>query len=117
MRPDATPPASASAWEDGFLEVHDRPLEEVIAALRAYRPGLLRVSAAAGRLRGRVVAAHDEGGSHPEIHYKHRIGTFYGTLEADLGERTTVNLALEQSRTRAHDFPRDNLSATLRYPF
>ncbi|ENO83964.1 FecR family protein [Thauera linaloolentis] len=51
VRPDATPPASASAWEDGFIEVHDRPLAEIVAALRPYRPGLLRVSPAAGQLR------------------------------------------------------------------
>lgn len=44
-------PATASAWEDGFVEVHDRPLGEVIAALRPYRRGFLRISPAAAALR------------------------------------------------------------------
>ncbi len=48
---DTTPPTNASAWQDGFIEVHDRPLQEIVATLRAYRPGLLRISPAAGRLR------------------------------------------------------------------
>ena len=44
-------PRAASAWEDGFIEVHDRPLEEVVDALRSYHPGVLRVSPEAARLR------------------------------------------------------------------
>lgn len=51
IRADTTPPGDASAWEDGFIEVHDRPLSELVAALQAYRPGLLRISPAAGQLR------------------------------------------------------------------
>ncbi|BAP45349.1 FecR family protein [Pseudomonas sp. LJDD11] len=41
----------AAAWEDGRLEVHDRPVSEVIEALRAYHPGWLRISAEAAALR------------------------------------------------------------------
>lgn len=51
IRPDTLPPSAASAWEDGFIEVHDRPLEEVVAALRPYRAGILRLSPQAARLR------------------------------------------------------------------
>lgn len=51
IRADTTPPGDASAWEDGFIEVHDRPLAELVAALQPYRPGLLRISPAAGQLR------------------------------------------------------------------
>ncbi|SDH20495.1 FecR family protein [Pseudomonas flavescens] len=40
-----------SAWLDGLLEVDDRPLGEVVDALRAYRNGVLRLSAAAAGLR------------------------------------------------------------------
>lgn len=39
-----------AAWTDGFIEVHDRPLRDVIAALRPYRAGVLRCSPAAGAL-------------------------------------------------------------------
>lgn len=38
-------------WERGMLSADDRPLAEVIEALRAYRPGLVRLSPEAGRLR------------------------------------------------------------------
>ncbi|QEI06618.1 FecR family protein [Pigmentiphaga aceris] len=48
---DAMTPRAASAWTDGFVEVHDRSLEEVVDALRPYRTGLLRVSPQAARLR------------------------------------------------------------------
>ncbi|WP_231949190.1 FecR family protein [Herminiimonas arsenitoxidans] len=41
----------AAAWMDGFIEVHDRPLSEVIAALRPYRSGFLRLTPQAGALR------------------------------------------------------------------
>ncbi|MCW2294945.1 transmembrane sensor [Pseudomonas sp. BIGb0408] len=40
-----------SAWLDGLLEVDDRPLGEVVDALRAYRNGVLRLSATAASLR------------------------------------------------------------------
>ncbi|PWF20892.1 FecR family protein [Corticimicrobacter populi] len=40
-----------SAWQDGLLEVNDRALPEVIDALRAYYPGVLRVSPAVAEIR------------------------------------------------------------------
>lgn len=48
---EALAPQAASAWEDGFVEVHDRPLQEVVDALRPYHPGVLRVSPQAAHLR------------------------------------------------------------------
>lgn len=39
------------AWQDGWLELHDRPLDVLIAALRPYHPGHLRLSPAAAALR------------------------------------------------------------------
>lgn len=44
-------PSDFSAWLDGFIEVHDRPLVDIVAALRPYRPGVLRIAPAAGQLR------------------------------------------------------------------
>ncbi|MFC7287118.1 FecR domain-containing protein [Herminiimonas glaciei] len=46
-----TASGAAAAWVDGFIEVHDRPLREVIAAMRPYRSGFLRVTPQAGALR------------------------------------------------------------------
>ncbi|WP_260986260.1 FecR domain-containing protein [Bordetella genomosp. 13] len=46
-RADLMPDA---AWEHGWIEANDRPLAEVVAALRPYRQGTLRVSMAAGGL-------------------------------------------------------------------
>ncbi len=43
--------AESAAWTEGFIEVHDRPLGEVVAALRPYRRGFLRVSPQAAALR------------------------------------------------------------------
>lgn len=40
-----------AAWIDGYLEVRDRPLSEVIDALRPYRAGLMRVDPAIAELR------------------------------------------------------------------
>jgi transmembrane sensor len=40
-----------SAWIDGLLEVRDRPLREVIEALRPYRSGVVRVDPDIARLR------------------------------------------------------------------
>ena len=42
---------TAAAWQRGQLEVHDRPLGEVVAALRPYRLGFIRISREAARLR------------------------------------------------------------------
>ncbi|HCQ47934.1 MAG TPA: iron dicitrate transport regulator FecR [Achromobacter sp.] len=39
-----------AAWESGWVDARGRPLAEVIAALRPYRTGTLRVSMAAGGL-------------------------------------------------------------------
>lgn len=43
--------ASAAAWEGGRVAVYDRPLGEVVEALRAYRTGFLRISPAAAALK------------------------------------------------------------------
>lgn len=40
-----------ASWTEGVLDVRDEPLGEVVAALAAWRRGLLRVSPAAARLR------------------------------------------------------------------
>ena len=40
-----------AAWEGGVIQVRDQPLGTVIDALRAYHPGLIRVSASAAQLR------------------------------------------------------------------
>lgn len=46
------PQAAALAhWERGMLSAHDRPLGEVIDALRPYREGFIRISPDAARLR------------------------------------------------------------------
>ena len=42
---------AAAAWVGGVVQVRDQPLGVVIDALRPYQPGLIRVSAAAARLR------------------------------------------------------------------
>lgn len=52
--------ASASAWENGQLVVHDQPLGEVLDALRAYHRGWLRSSAPAEALRVTGVFALDD---------------------------------------------------------
>ena len=51
IEPTAVPAASAASWQRGRLEVHDRPLGEVVAALQAYRRGLIRIAPAAAALR------------------------------------------------------------------
>ncbi|CAN7335952.1 MULTISPECIES: FecR family protein [unclassified Acidovorax] len=51
VQPEKLSPSAAAAWEDGFIEVHDRPLQEVVDSLRPYHPGMLRVSPQAARLR------------------------------------------------------------------
>lgn len=51
LRPAAEAAASAAAWEGGRVAVHDRPLGEVIEALRPYRAGFLRISPAAAALK------------------------------------------------------------------
>ncbi|MFC4276857.1 FecR family protein [Achromobacter aloeverae] len=39
-----------AAWETGWIAVRNRPLADIVAALRPYRSGVLRVSMAAGGL-------------------------------------------------------------------
>lgn len=55
---------------------------------------------AAGTLRGRLVAAYDEGDSWID-RYSAEKSVVYGVLAADLGSRTTLNLALEHGRENA----------------
>ena len=43
--------SDATAWVDGFLQVRDRPLTEVIDALRPYHNGVLRLDPAVAGLR------------------------------------------------------------------
>lgn len=43
--------AGATAWIDGFLQVRDRPLAEVIDALRPYHTGVLRLDPSVAGLR------------------------------------------------------------------
>lgn len=40
-----------ASWEQGMLTVRDEPLSEVIAAIRPYRAGFIRISSEAARLR------------------------------------------------------------------
>lgn len=40
-----------NAWLDGFIELDDQPLSDLVTALQDYRPGVLRVSPEAARLR------------------------------------------------------------------
>lgn len=51
IRPLPDPAAPLAAWSDGQLDVRDRPLAEVIAALRPYLRAYLRVSPRASTLR------------------------------------------------------------------
>jgi len=48
---DAAAAASLASWERGMLSAHDRPLAELIEALRPYRRGFIRLSPEAGQLR------------------------------------------------------------------
>jgi len=43
--------STAMAWQQGLVTVNDQPLGDVIAALRPYRRGLLRISPEAAKLR------------------------------------------------------------------
>ena len=43
--------AHRAGWTEGVLDVRDEPLGDVVAALRPWRKGLLRISPAAARLR------------------------------------------------------------------
>jgi len=52
--------AAASAWTHGVLHAEDQRLDEVLAALRPYRLGYIRVSPAAARLRVTGIFALDD---------------------------------------------------------
>ena len=56
----------------------------------------------AGSLRGRLVAFYDEGGSWSDRYQGYHSGA-YGVLEADLGDKTTLNLSLEHARETANN--------------
>lgn len=49
--PVAASASGATAWVEGFLQVRDRPLAEVIEALRPYHRGVLRLDPAVAELR------------------------------------------------------------------
>ena len=53
--------AHAAAWQNGELEVHDEPLQTVVDALARYRPGWLRMSPQAARLRVTGLFPLDDG--------------------------------------------------------
>jgi len=52
--------AAASAWTHGMLHAEDQRLDEVLAALKPYRLGYIRVSPAAARLRVTGIFALDD---------------------------------------------------------
>lgn len=77
MTPTSTTPApeaapTATAWQQGLFVVNDRPLGEVVAALRPYRHGLLRIAPEAARLR-----VH---GSYPLDHTDRALAIIADTL-------------------------------------
>lgn len=53
-------PQAETAWVEGLLQVSDRPLGEVVAALRDYRPGVIRIDDAAAALRVSGVFSLDD---------------------------------------------------------
>lgn len=57
---DAMQAAAETAWRGGRLEVLDQPLAVVVDALRNYRPGYIRVSDQAARLRVQGVFSLDD---------------------------------------------------------
>lgn len=60
IRPLDPRQATANAWENGQLVVHDQALGEVLDALRAYHRGWLRISPPAAALRVTGVFALDD---------------------------------------------------------
>lgn len=48
---DTLSPEGTAAWRHGMLQVHDQPLADVVQALRAYRPGVLRIAPRAAALQ------------------------------------------------------------------
>ena len=77
---DTRAPSSTAAWQRGMLEAHDLPLGEVVQALRAYRPGLIRIAPHAAALQ------------------------VYGTYSLDDTDRALAALA-ETLPVRMHVYP------------
>jgi len=48
---DATCAALAADWRQGMLSLRNTPLSELVRALQAYRPGLIRITPRAGAIR------------------------------------------------------------------
>lgn len=44
-------PAAEVAWINGFIEIDNRPISELIDAMRDYRPGIVRISPQAAAIR------------------------------------------------------------------
>ncbi|MDM0005756.1 TonB-dependent siderophore receptor [Variovorax sp. J22G73] len=74
---------------------------------------------AAGTLRGRVVAAGQDTGTFRDGE-KQKHGLFYGVLEADLGERTTLTVGAHRQTDYAnhwwYDMPLSGLGSHLNLP-
>lgn len=85
--------AVAAAWIDGVIEVHDRPLREVIAAMRPYRPGFLRVTPQAGALRVT--------GTFPLDDSKRTLAALAETLPIIIRSRTDYWISIELQDTDA----------------
>ncbi|MGN6579295.1 MAG: FecR domain-containing protein [Bordetella sp.] len=105
-RPDLLADA---AWETGWIDVHDRPLLEVVDALRPYRKGPLSISAAAGGLlaNGRYPLDDSDAAlralqSDMPIRI-HRIARWYTSI--DLAPAGARNLAGRYARPRAPGDP------------
>ncbi|ENO85966.1 TonB-dependent siderophore receptor [Thauera linaloolentis] len=64
----------------------------------------------AGSLRGRLVAAYDESESWYD-RYKGDRHLFYGVLDADLSEKTTLTLAFEYAREKSNALENQGLNA------
>lgn len=48
---DTLSPETTAAWRHGMLQVHDQPLADVVQALCAYRPGVVRIAPRAAALQ------------------------------------------------------------------
>lgn len=83
--------ADAAAWVDGVIEVHDRPLREVIAAMRPYRPGFLRITPQAGDLRVT--------GTFPLDDSKRTLAALAETLPIIIRSRTEYWISIELQDT------------------
>ena len=86
-RPTATPQVSITTSAGSW----DRYRTEVDASNKLNE---------AGTLRGRVVAAYEDGNSYIDVRDKQRQ-TFYGVLEADLSDSTTFTIGASKQRDDA----------------